>query len=73
MFAVVVAASCLLSSEKNQWNTAWRGHDFLDEFLSVCGNVLKGSSEIPPIEIDLFTPYYYDCIWWEKLETTLSA
>ena len=34
--AVVVAAYCLLSSDKKGWNTAWRGHCFLMSlFLSL--------------------------------------
>ena len=32
-------------------------HSFLlDDFIPVCGNSLKCSSEIPPIDMDLFTP-----------------
>ena len=70
---VVVAASCLLSSEKQYWNTAWRRHDFVDEFIPVSGNALKCSNAITSIDTDIFSSYYFDCIWWIKLATNLSS
>ena len=56
MCAVVVAEYCLLSSDKKERNTAWSGHSFVDEFISVCGNAVKCSNEIPSIDTDLFSP-----------------
>ena len=53
---VVVAASCLLSSDKKELNTAWRGHGFVDEFISVCFNTMKCSNAITYIDADLFPP-----------------
>ena len=48
-------ASFLLSSYIKEWNTAWRGHHFVDAFISVCGNALKCSSAISSIYMYLFT------------------
>ena len=56
MCELVVALSCLLSSDKKEWNTAWLGNGFVDEFISVCGNSLKCSSAIPSIDTDIFPP-----------------
>ena len=61
--AVVVAASCLLSSDKKEWNTAWLWRDGIGVLMSAVGNALKVSNVIPSIYTDLFTPYYSDCIW----------
>ena len=54
MCAVVVAEYCFLPSNKKEWNTAWRGHDFVDVFIPVLFNALKFSSEITSIDTDLF-------------------
>ena len=56
MCAVVVVASCFLSFKKEERNTSWCGNSFLDEFISLCGNVLKYSNETTSIETDLFPP-----------------
>ena len=39
--AVVVAASCLLSSDKKECNTAFRGRESVDELISACGAALN--------------------------------
>ena len=52
---VVVAEYFLLSYDKKEWNTAWYGHDFVDEFIPGLVNVLKCSSAIPSIDTDIFT------------------
>ena len=54
MCEVVVAASCLLSSDKNELNTVCHGHGSVDEFIYVCGNELNFSNIIPSIDIYLF-------------------
>ena len=43
-----------LSPDKKERNTVCCGHVFVDEFISVCGNALKGSNVIPSIDTDLF-------------------
>ena len=35
---------------------AWRGHDFVDNFITELGNVLKCYSTIPSIDTDIFPP-----------------
>ena len=55
MCAVVVAASCFLSSDKKEWRTAWHGHDFVDDFIYVCGNTLNCSNAVHSIYTHLFT------------------
>ena len=32
-----------------KWNTAWRGHDFVDAFIPELGHVLKCSNAMPSI------------------------
>ena len=54
--AAVVAVSYLLSYDKKKCNTAWRGHGFVDEFISVCGNALRCSNAITSIDTDIFPP-----------------
>ena len=54
--AVVVAASCLLSSDKKELNTAYRGRESVDELVFACGAALKCFNAIPSIYIDLFSP-----------------
>ena len=71
IYAVLVVASCLLLSDKKQWNTACHGHGFVDEFIYFCVNPLKFSNIIPSIDTDIFPSEYYDCIWLEKLAITL--
>ena len=44
----------------------------MDEFIDVYGNPLKFSNIIPSIDTDVFPPEYYDCIWLEKLATTVK-
>ena len=73
MCAVVVAASCLLSSDKKEWNTAWCWRDSVDELISACGTELKCLNAIPSIDTDIFPPYYCDFILLAKIETTLSS
>ena len=73
LFALVVAASCLLFSDKIEWNTSWCWLDGVVELIPDFGNALKWSNEIPYIDTDTFQTYYYDCIWREKLANTLSA
>ena len=58
MCAVVVAASFLLSSDKNKIKYPWRGHDFVVALFTVCGDVLKCSNVIPSIDKDIFPLYY---------------
>ena len=55
--AAVVEKSWFLSSDKNEWNTAWReklpdGNNRLGFFYA-----LKCSNEISLMDNDLFTPY----------------
>ena len=54
--AVVVSESCLLLSDKRDWNNAWCGHDFADEFITNLVNALKCSNAIPSIDTDIFPP-----------------
>ena len=54
--AVVVAASCLVSSNKKERNTAFRGRESVDELISAYGAALKSSNVIPFIDRDLFPP-----------------
>ena len=54
--AFLVEEYCLLSSERKERNTAWRGDDFVDDFISICGNLLKYSNEITSIYTDIFPP-----------------
>ena len=56
MCAVVVAASCLLSSDKKEWNTAWSWRDIVDDLRSAFGNALKYFNAIPSIDTDIFPP-----------------
>ena len=52
--AVLVAASYLLSSDKKELNTAFRGRESVDELISACGAALKCSNLIPSIDTNLF-------------------
>ena len=54
MYAVLVAESYLLSSDKKEWNTEWGSCDSVFGLISVFGTALKSSNEITSIETDLF-------------------
>ena len=54
--AVIMAESCLISSDKREWNTAWRWRDGVVDLISAFGSELKCFNEIPYIETDIFTP-----------------
>ena len=54
--AIVVAESCLLSSEKNERNTVLRVCDCgVVDFLAYVG-ALNFSNKMPSIDTDIFTP-----------------
>ena len=56
MCAVVVAESCLLSSDEKYWNAAWRWRDGVVVLIYAFGNALKCSNAIPSIDTDIFPP-----------------
>ena len=58
-FAVFSSIGSILFAiikRENEQNTAWCGHGFMDNFISVCGNALTFYNEIPLIDKDLFLP-----------------
>ena len=51
MCDVVVAASCLISSDKKELNNAWHCRDSVDDLLSAFGAALECSNTIPYIPL----------------------
>ena len=72
MCMTVVAESCLLLSEKNDWKISWHMRDSGVDTIPFYVVALKCSNSTPRIDKNLFSPYYSDWIWCEKLATTLS-
>ena len=64
MFAVCGSSGSILFAViwKKKMKQCMKWAFFVDEFISVCGNVIKFSSEIPSIDTDIFPPYYSYCV-----------
>ena len=56
MCVVLVAESCLLSSDKKEWKNAWRWIDGVIELIYFYGNALKISDSIPYIDTYIVPP-----------------
>ena len=58
--AAVVYASCLLSSNRKEWNTALKLKLYKEDYDVTWYVALKCSNAMPSIDTDLLTPYYSD-------------
>ena len=71
--AIVVAESCLMSSDKKERNTAQNVRNCGVVSIYVYIGALKLPNTMPSIDTYKFPPWYSDYIWYTKLATTISV